>query len=55
MRKFNFNNFKKNDTVINEPVQMPKPRYSAYRTIISKHDQVNKHLEDQVRAVIKND
>ncbi len=53
MRKFNFNNFKKNNSVINEPAVKPeKPRYSAYRTIISKHDQVNQRLQDEPRAVI---
>ena len=53
MRKFNFNNFKKNNSVINETAVKPeKPRYSAYRTIISKHDQVNQRLQDEPRAVI---
>lgn len=55
MRKFNFNNFKRDNTVISQPTTPQKPRYSAYRTIISKHDQLNKRLEDEPRAVIKND
>lgn len=52
MRKFNFNNFKKNNSVINEPAKLEKPRFSAYRTIISKHDAVNMRLQDEPRAVI---
>lgn len=52
MRKFNFNNFKKNDSIINEPVKPEKPRFSAYRTIISKHDAINKRLQDEPHAII---
>ena len=50
MRKFNFNSFKKE-----EKPQMAeqKPRYSAYRTIISKHEALKDKLKDEPVADIK--
>lgn len=56
MRKFNFNSFGEKDknTVFEEPA-CPKPRYSAYRTVISKHDSVAEKLKNEPSAVIKND
>ena len=54
MRKFNFNSFKKNQDV--SPVQTKeeqKPRFSAYRTIISRHDAINSRLKDEPVSPIK--
>ena len=46
MRKFNFNTFKKNQ----EPATSAtpeKPQYSAYRTIMTKHEAITKKLKDE--------
>ena len=53
MRKFNFNSFKKNQEV-KESKQETKPRYSAYRTIMSKHEAIALKLKDEPIANIKN-
>ncbi len=52
MRKFNFNNFKKSED-IPAPSKPTKPRFSAYRTIISRHDDALNRLKDEERAEIK--
>jgi hypothetical protein len=52
MRKFNFNSFKKNQEV--KEKQESKPRYSAYRTIMSKHEAIALKLKDEPVANIKN-
>lgn len=54
MRKFNFNNFKKSEEIIPAPSKSQKPRFSAYRTIISRHDDASNRLKDEERAEIKN-
>lgn len=51
MRKFNFNSLKKQEAPITKE---EKPRYSAYRTIISKHDAIKAKLKDEPVANIKN-
>ncbi len=51
MRKFNFNSFKKQETPAKQTPQ--KPRYSAYRTIISRHDAIKAKLQDEPIANIK--
>ncbi len=54
MRKFNFNNFKKSEESISAPSQpTPKPRFSAYRTIITRHNDALGRLKDEERAEIK--
>lgn len=53
MRKFNFNKFKKEEA-LNEPMPSPKPRFSAYRTIITRHDQLKERLKDEPSEIIKN-
>ena len=55
MRRFNFNNFKKNNRAI-EPEKIEKEpvrRYSAYRTIISRHEATAARLKDEPVAVIE--
>lgn len=52
MRNFNFNNFKKSADVP-APPKPEKPRFSAYRTIISRHDDALNRLKDEERAEIK--
>ena len=53
MRKFNLNNFKKSEEIIPAPQLSAKPRFSAYRTIISRHDDALNRLKDKERAEIK--
>ncbi len=54
MRKFNFNSFKKNQDPPTAPNQeTQKPRFSAYRTIISRHDAANSRLKDEPVSPIK--
>ena len=53
MRKFNLNNFKKSEEIIPAPQLSTKPRFSAYRTIISRHDDALNRLKDKERAEIK--
>lgn len=54
MRKFNFNNFKKSEESISAPSNpTPKPRFSAYRTIITRHNDALVRLKDEERAEIK--
>ncbi len=53
MRKFNFNNFKKSVESIPAPAKTEKPRFSAYRTIITRHDDALNRLKDEERAEIK--
>ncbi len=56
MRKFNFNSFgEKDKPVFQEDTACQKPRYSAYRTVMSKHDSVAEKLKNEPSAVIKND
>ena len=56
MRKFNFNSFgEKDKPAFQEDTACQKPRYSAYRTVISKHDSVAEKLKNEPSAVIKND
>ncbi len=50
MRKFNFNSFKKQEAPV---IKEEKPRYSAYRTIISRHNAVKERLKDEPVANIK--
>jgi hypothetical protein len=52
MRKFNFNKFRKEEN--NIPAPSPKPRFSAYRTIITQHDQMKERLKDAPSEIIKN-
>lgn len=51
MRRFNFNTF----TQKPEEKEKPKPRYSAYRTVISRHEHSAEKLKNEPIAVIKND
>lgn len=52
MRKFNFNSLKKEEKP--QMTETPqKPRYSAYRTIISKHEALKDKLKDEPVADIK--
>ncbi len=54
MRKFNFNSFKKGqDTPTVQTKESQKPRFSAYRTIISRHDAINSRLKDEPVSPIK--
>ena len=55
MRRFNFNTFKKsNDTITPEKVEKePVRRYSAYRTIISRHEAAAARLKDEPVAAIE--
>ncbi len=55
MRKFNFNSFKKEEKpqATNTPQSPQKPRYSAYRTIISRHEALKEKLKDEPVADIK--
>lgn len=55
MRKFNFNSFKKNQPSAIEEKQPTKPRFSAYRTILSRHDAVASRLKDEPVAIIQTD
>ncbi len=55
MRRFNFNNFKKNSTITpKQPEKEPVRRYSAYRTIISRHEAAAARLKDEPVAIIEN-
>ncbi len=54
MRKFNFNSFKKNQAETIVPEQK-KPRFSAYRTIVSRHDAIRSRLQDEPIATIKSE
>lgn len=54
MRKFNFNSFRKGEKPQEATAQAPqRPRYSAYRTIISKHEALKEKLKDEPVADIK--
>ncbi|MBR2860728.1 MAG: hypothetical protein IKB86_02695 [Clostridia bacterium] len=54
MRKFNFNAFKKEDPADKLP-EAPKRKYSAYRTIISRHEAASARLKDEPIAIINTD
>ncbi len=53
MRRFNFNAF--NQKPEEKPEEKLKPRYSAYRTVISRHETSAEKLKNEPIAVIKND
>lgn len=53
MRKFGFNSFGNVNNVTTENPETQKPRYSAYRTVISKHDLLAEKLKNEPSAVIK--
>ena len=54
MRKFNFNAFKKESQTDRLP-EAPKRKYSAYRTIISRHEAASARLKDEPIARISTD
>lgn len=51
MRKFNFNTFRKDEQpagIRNEPQQpSPSPGFSAYRTILSRHEAMAERLKNE--------
>ena len=54
MRKFNFNTFKRENPTDKLP-EAPKRKYSAYRTIISRHEAASARLKDEPVARISTD
>lgn len=57
MRRMNFNNLKKNNVTqeSEKPVEPMKPRTSAYRTVIARHNSVSDKLKNEPIAIIKSD
>ena len=49
MRKFNFNSFRKKTEA-----QKPEQRFSAYRTVISRHQAVQERLKDEPLTALEN-
>ncbi len=54
MRKFNFNSFKSTKETEAPKRKDDKKHFSAYRTVLSRHEDASARLRDEPIAVIKN-
>ncbi len=56
MRRFNFNSFKKDqENTIPNSTPTKKRTFSAYRTIISRHEAAKERLKDEPIAAIQSE